>query len=52
VLFGVGGAFVLGTGALLLGVVLMMAWYLTAAGKPFFRGETLSRETPVLVPDE
>jgi amino acid transporter len=52
VLFGVGGAFILGIGALLLGVVLMMAWYLTPAGKPFFRGETLSQETPVLVPEE
>jgi amino acid transporter len=52
VLFGVGGAFVLGIGALLLGVVLMFAWYLTRESKPFFHGETLNDETPVLVPEE
>jgi amino acid transporter len=52
VLFGVGGAFVLGIGVLLLGVVLMIAWYATQESKPFFNGETLNDETPVLVPDE
>ena len=51
VLFGVGGAFVLGIGVLLLGVVLMMAWYATQESKPFFNGETLNDETPVLVPE-
>ena len=52
VLFGIGGAFVLGIGALLLGVVLMMAWYTTQESKPFFNGETLNDETPVLVPED
>jgi amino acid transporter len=52
VLFGVGGAFVLGIGVLLLGVVLMMAWYATQESKPFFNGETLNDETPVLVPED
>ncbi|WBU38569.1 APC family permease [Homoserinibacter sp. YIM 151385] len=52
VLFGVGGVFVIGIGSLLVGVVLMVAWSLVAASRPFFRGESLNRETPVLVPDE
>lgn len=52
VIFGVGGAFVIGVGALLLGPVLMGIWWLRPNSKPFFRGESLNRETPVLVPDE
>lgn len=52
VLFGIGGTFVLGIGALALGVVLMLVWYLMPGSKPFFRGESLNRETEVLVPDE
>lgn len=52
VLFGIGGAFVLGIGSLLLGVLLMMAWYASQESKPFFNGETLNDETPVLVPED
>lgn len=52
VLFGIGGTFVLGIGALALGVVLMLIWYLFPRSKPFFRGESLNRDTEVLVPDE
>ncbi|KTR86728.1 APC family permease [Leucobacter chromiiresistens] len=52
VIFGIGGAFVIGVGALLLGFVLMGIWSLRPAAKPFFRGESLNRETPILVPDE
>ncbi|MGW9022520.1 APC family permease [Leucobacter chromiiresistens] len=52
VIFGIGGAFVIGVGALLLGFVLMGVWSLRPAAKPFFRGESLNRETPILVPDE
>jgi len=48
-LFGVGGVFVMGVGALLVGVVLMFVWQVIAPA--FFRGETLTKETPVLVPD-
>jgi amino acid transporter len=51
VLFGVGGTFVVGIGSLLLGVVFMIVWSLFAGSKPFFRGESLNRETEVLVPD-
>jgi amino acid transporter len=40
-LFGVGGVFVLGIGALLLGVVLMFVW--NAVAPAFFRGETLPK---------
>ena len=52
VLLGVGGAFVIGIGAILLGFVLMGIWWLRPNSKPFFRGESLNRDTPVLVPDE
>ncbi|WP_345802028.1 APC family permease [Microbacterium sp. AZCO] len=52
VLFGVGGAFVLGIGALLVGVLLMFLWYFFPRAKPFFRGESLNEETPVLVPED
>jgi amino acid transporter len=50
-LFGVGAAFVLGIGGLLLGVVLMIALSFVPDLKPFFHGVTLTRETPVLVPE-
>lgn len=52
VLFGIGGTFVVGIGSLLFGVVLMALWYLFPRSKRFFRGESLNRDTPVLVPDE
>jgi hypothetical protein len=52
VLLGIGGTFVVGIGALALGVVLMVLWFMFPASKPFFRGESLNRETEVLVPDE
>ncbi len=51
-LFDIGGAFVLGVGGLLLGVVLMTLWYVTEASRPFFNGETLNRDTPVLVHED
>jgi hypothetical protein len=50
VLLGIGGTFVVGIGALLVGVVLMFVWYLFPRSKPFFQG-ALNRET-VLVPEE
>jgi amino acid transporter len=52
VLLGIGGTFVLGIGALALGVLLMLLWFVFPGSKPFFRGESLNRETPVLVPDD
>ncbi len=52
VLLGIGGTFVVGIGALAIGIVLMVLWYLFPGSKPFFRGESLNRETEVLVPDE
>jgi amino acid transporter len=45
----IGGVFLTGAGALLLGVVLMVIYRIVAP--PFFKGETLDRETPVLVPE-
>ncbi len=40
-LWGIGGVFILGIGALLLGVVFMVIWNVIAP--PFFRGETLDK---------
>ena len=34
------------------GLVLMFLWYLFPRSKRFFRGESLNRETQVMVPDE
>ncbi|MCW2677352.1 MAG: putative amino acid permease, partial [Modestobacter sp.] len=48
VLFGVGGVFVVGVGALLLGVALMLAW--NAVAPAYFRGETLRPGTGDLPP--
>jgi amino acid transporter len=48
-IWGIGGVFVMGIGALAVGVVLMVVWELMAPR--FFRGETLRRETPVLAPE-
>ena len=45
-------AFVVGIGALLVGAVLMVVWSLFAEAKPFFAGESLNRDTPVLVPED
>ena len=51
-LFGIGGVFVIGVGSLALGVVLMVVWFFFPGSKPFFRGQSLNRDTAVLVPDE
>jgi amino acid transporter len=47
--FGVGGVFVIGIGSLAFGVLLMFLWQLKAPA--FFRGQTLTTDTPVLAPD-
>ncbi|WP_203135232.1 APC family permease [Microbacterium sp. JZ31] len=52
VLLGIGGTFVVGIGSLLVGVVLMVVWFFFPRSTPFFRGESLNRETEVMVPDE
>lgn len=52
VLLGIGGAFVIGVGAIILGFVLMGIWWLRPAAKPYFHRESLNRDTPVLVPEE
>ena len=52
VLLGIGGTFVLGIGALAFGVLLMFLWFAFPGSKPFFRGESLNRDTPVLVPED
>jgi amino acid transporter len=51
VIWGIGGVFVVGIGSLALGVVLMALWFFFPGSKQFFRGESLNRETPILVPE-
>ncbi|HWE54270.1 MAG TPA: APC family permease [Acidimicrobiales bacterium] len=45
----VGGVFLTGAGAIVVGVILMLAYALVSPS--FFRGETLDRGTPVLAPE-
>ena len=45
----IGGVFLTGVGALVLGVILMFIYRVVAPA--FFQGETLNKETPILVPD-
>ena len=52
VIWGVGGTFVVGIGSLAIGLVLMFVWYLFPRSKRFFRGESLNRETEVMVPED
>lgn len=46
----IGGVFVIGVGSFLVGIILMYLWQYRAPA--FFRGETLTRETPTLVRDD
>ncbi|MGW8481886.1 APC family permease [Microbacterium sp. NPDC055903] len=52
VIWGIGGTFVVGIGSLAVGLVLMFVWYLFPRSKRFFAGESLNRDTQVMVPDE
>jgi amino acid transporter len=45
----IGGAFLTGVGALLLGVILMEVY--RHVNPPFFKGVTLNKDTPILVPE-
>ncbi len=45
----IGGTFLTGIGALLLGIILMLIYW--AVRPAFFRGETLNKETPIMVMD-
>jgi hypothetical protein len=47
----VGAAFVLGIGGLVLGAVIMVLLAFRREQRAYFRGETLTRDTPVLVPE-
>ncbi len=46
----IGGVFLTGVGSLVLGVILMLIYRVVSP--PFFKGEVLNKETPVLVPDD
>ncbi|CAD5997884.1 APC family permease [Agreia sp. COWG] len=52
VLFGVGGVFVIGVGSLFVGAVIMIIWFFFPRAKAFYRGQSLNRDTPVLVPED
>jgi amino acid transporter len=45
----IGGVFLLGIGTFVIGIILMLIYRVVAP--PFFKGETLNRDTPTLVPD-
>ena len=45
----IGGVFLTGIGALVFGAILMFIY--RAVNPPFFRGETLNKDTPILVQD-
>lgn len=46
----IGGVFLIGIGTFLIGLILMFVWQ--AVAPAFFRGETLNRDTPTMVPDD
>jgi amino acid transporter len=46
----IGGVFVLGVGTFVVGVILMGIWRLRAPA--FFKGETLNKDTPTMVPED
>lgn len=50
-LLGVSGVFVTAIIALLMGVLAMIAWELNPKAKPYFRRESLNRDTEVKVPE-
>jgi len=49
---GIGSVFLFGMGSILLGLPVMWLLSRRAEQKPFFAGETLHRDTPILVPEE
>ena len=46
----IGGVFLLGIGTFVVGIVLMFVW--RAVAPPFFRGETLTKDSPTMVPED
>jgi amino acid transporter len=46
----IGGVFLIGVGAFVVGIIIMLIW--RAIAPAYFRGETLNRETATLVRDE
>ncbi|HEY1104562.1 MAG TPA: APC family permease [Agromyces sp.] len=48
---GVGGAFIVGVGSLLLGAVLMFVWAMFPGAKDYFEKRSLNRDTEVLAPE-
>jgi hypothetical protein len=46
----IGGIFILGVGSMIVGVILMLIY--RSIRPPFFRGEVLNANTPVLAPED
>lgn len=50
-IWGLSGTFVMGVGALVLGLVVMYIWSRFPGSREYFDGESLNEDTPVLVPE-
>ncbi len=48
---GIGSAFLIGVGSLLLGLLLMFVWAIFPGGRDFFQRRSLNRDTEVLAPE-
>lgn len=48
---GIGSTFVIGIGSLALGFVAMFIWALFPASKPYFRKETINKDSKILAPE-
>jgi len=48
---GIGSTFVIGIGSLALGLVAMFVWSLSPESKPFFRRETINKDSKILAPE-
>ncbi len=46
--FGIGGQFVLGIGAIVIGIPLMIWWNLTRSGREYFSGRTMESNAQLL----
>lgn len=50
-LFGLGGAFIIGIGSLVLGALLMLLWAQFPGARDYFQKRSLNRDTEVLAPE-
>lgn len=48
---GIGSTFVIGVGSLVLGIIAMFIWSLFPGSKPYFRKETINKDSKILAPE-